>query len=241
LRPTINSPSSAVESAKAKAGSGERRYGGLSAQERSQQRRQKLLEAAIQAFGTLGLAKTTIRDICNEAGLAERYFSDHFERAPDAYAAVFKLLSKQALVAVGVGISGAPLNTIEMARAGLTAFLQFVKEDPRRARILLIDSASYWGNVTIRSNSTLSQQAQNMKHFSQLIYPGLPADMALEIVAASLLGSAIQSCLNWVQNDFKQPIEQVVQAQMFVWEGLDRWLSAESARATATPAVKPAA
>ena len=204
----------------------ERRYGGLSAQERSEQRRQKLLEASIQVFGTLGLRKATMRDICNEARIAERYFSEHFASASEAYEAAFKHISEQAVAATGTAMMAAPLNTHDLAISGLTAFFRFVKEDPRRAQILLIDASSYWRHVTIQTNPELNRHALLMKRFSELIYPGMPKDVQLEIIGSALIGATLQTCLTWAQKGFKLPIETVIQQLMFVWDGLDIWVKA---------------
>jgi AcrR family transcriptional regulator len=223
----------------------ERRYGGLSAQERNEQRRQKLLEASIQVFGTLGLRKATMRDICNEARIAERYFSEHFASASDAYEAAFKHISEQATTVTGAAMVAAPLNTHDMAIAGLTAFFRFVKEDPRRAQILLIDASSYWRHITIKTNPELNRHALLMKRFAELIYPGLPGSIKLEIIGAALIGASLQSCITWVQSGFKYPIETVVAHLIFAWDGLDSWLKsqieADKAAAEEPAAVKPAA
>lgn len=211
----------------------DRRYGGLSAQERVHQRREKLLRAAIHVFGTLGLRKATIRDICHEARLAERYFAEHFQSAADAYEAAFKQLSQQALAATSSAMATANLETKALAQAGLGAFLHFVQEDPRRAQILLVDASSYWRHATIRSNPELNQQALAMAHLAGLIYPKLPAHIELEIIGAALIGSSLQACLIWVQNGFRQPIGQVVDHLMFIWDGLDRWFTKEIAGSAA--------
>ena len=228
--------SNSPDESESKPGQLSRRYGGMSAEERSLQRRQKLLEASLEVFGTLGLRKATMRDICNEARIAERYFSEHFASAAEAYEAVFKQISEQALVTTGVAMTSCPFNTHDMAIAGLTAFFQFVKEDPRRAQIMLIDASSYWRHVTIRTNKELNRHANAMKHFSSMLYPDLPKKIELEIVGGALIGLSIQSCLNWVQSGFKQPVDVVVHHLMFAWDGLDRWFKNEIAAAHAAKA-----
>lgn len=239
LDQTMKNKSELVEQADAKPTPVNRRYGGMSAEERSEQRRQKLLEASVEVFGTLGLRKATMRDICNEARIAERYFSEHFASAAEAYEAVFKLVSEQARIATGIGMASAKLDTHEMAKAGLKAFFTFVKEDPRRAQIMLIDASSYWRHVTIRTNRELTKQSVALKHFCDLIYPDLPEHIELEIIGGALLGISIQSCLNWVQGGFKQPVDVVVQHLLFAWDGLDRWFKQEiEAAKAATPAPK---
>lgn len=204
-----------------------RRYGGLSSDERSQQRREKLLEASIQVFGTLGLRKATMRDICNEARIAERYFSEHFASASEAYEAAFKHVSEQAVATTGAAMFAVPMKTHDMAVAGLTAFFRFVKEDPRRAQIMLIDASSYWRHVTLKTNPELSRHGTLMLRFSEMIYPGLPKNIKLELIGAALIGATLQTCLTWVQNGFKQPIEVAVHHLLFVWDGLDKWFKEE--------------
>ncbi|MGC4062536.1 MAG: TetR/AcrR family transcriptional regulator [Aquabacterium sp.] len=219
---------SATSSQRPASSSRRRSYKGLSPDQRSQQRREKLLEAAIHAFGTLGLRQTTMRDICHEARIAERYFSEHFANASQAYEAAFKRISEQALATVGMAMMRVPLTTRDIATAGLTAFFEFVKEDPRRAQILLIDASSYWSHVTIRTNPELNKHALLMRHFTELIYPDLPvARIQLEIIGSALIGASLQSCLTWAQGGFRQPTETVVRHLMFMWEGLDAWFLAE--------------
>ena len=52
----------------------ERQFKGMSLTERKQARREKLIEAGIEAYGTHGFFSVTVKDICNEAKLTERYF-----------------------------------------------------------------------------------------------------------------------------------------------------------------------
>lgn len=225
----MTSPADAPASAVPTSVVQERRYGGLSAQERRAQRRQKLLDAAVQVFGTLGLRRATIRDICNEARITERYFSEHFSSISDAYEATFKLISEQALLATGRAMLRAPLDTLALAEVGLRAFLSFVQEDPRRAQILLVDASSYWRNATSRNNVEFKRLAQAMRYFCKRIYPDLPEHIDLEIIGASLMGASLQACLTWAQNDFKQPADLIVSHLLYAWEGLDRWFRAERA------------
>ena len=47
----------------------ERQFKGLSMAERQQARREKLIEAGIEAYGSYGFFSVTVKDICNEAKL----------------------------------------------------------------------------------------------------------------------------------------------------------------------------
>ncbi len=51
-----------------------RLYRGISPSERRAQRRERLLEAGLQLFGTDGYADSSIRAVCTQASLNSRYF-----------------------------------------------------------------------------------------------------------------------------------------------------------------------
>jgi AcrR family transcriptional regulator len=55
-----------------------RNYAGLSADERRLARRERLIEGAIRAYGELGYRNTTVKAVCEAAGLTERYFYESF-------------------------------------------------------------------------------------------------------------------------------------------------------------------
>ena len=71
------------------AGKPEREYGGVGPQARRALRRQKLMDAAMSLFGAFGLNQTTMRGICVEARLVDRYFYESFANVPEIFSAVF--------------------------------------------------------------------------------------------------------------------------------------------------------
>jgi AcrR family transcriptional regulator len=68
----------------------ERQFKGLSLSERKQLRREKLIEAGIEAYGTHGFFAVTVKDICNEAKLTERYFYESFKKSEQLFQTFFK-------------------------------------------------------------------------------------------------------------------------------------------------------
>ena len=63
----------------------ERQFKGLSLTERKQARREKLIEAGIQAYGTHGFFAVTVKDICTEAKLTERYFYESSKKSEELH------------------------------------------------------------------------------------------------------------------------------------------------------------
>jgi AcrR family transcriptional regulator len=69
---------------------GERRYGGKTATERRDERRERLLDAGLELFGTDGFAAVTIEALCAEAGLNPRYFYEQFATREELLGAVYE-------------------------------------------------------------------------------------------------------------------------------------------------------
>ena len=120
-----------------------RRYGGVSAAERQAQRRERLIEAGLDVFGRMGYSETTMRMICSQARLTDRYFYEQFTDCDEVYKVVHQRLSADVMKQIAVAASSVSGDDpIAMVKAGLTAFYTFIKEDPRRAQILLIDAVT---------------------------------------------------------------------------------------------------
>ena len=60
-----------------------RTYGGESADDRLTRRRRQLLDAGLELFGTAGYRATTVRQLCREAKVSDRYFYEQFDSTED--------------------------------------------------------------------------------------------------------------------------------------------------------------
>ena len=74
------------------AGETSRTWRGQTIEERQAERRDRLIEAGIELFGTQGYAATSVKAICTEAGLTERYFYETFNDREDLLSEVYDIL-----------------------------------------------------------------------------------------------------------------------------------------------------
>lgn len=128
-------------------------YGGVSAQERREQRRTALIEAGLELFGTEGYPNVPVKRICDQAGLTQRYFYESFSDREALLDAVYRycveeLQSATTTAAVEylqqfpeIADGGAidPTRIPGLARTAFGAFLRTLTVDPRRARVILIE------------------------------------------------------------------------------------------------------
>jgi AcrR family transcriptional regulator len=111
-------------------------YGGVSAGARREQRRQRLVDAGLELFGTRGVAAVGIGDICAEAGLIKRYFYENFSSIDHLATAVFEQVTERLVAQVVPAIvAGGGTDP----RPALTAYVNGALADPRVARLLAVE------------------------------------------------------------------------------------------------------
>src|SRR5258707_6385239 len=97
-------------------------YGGVSARARVASRRDRLLAAGLELFGTQGYLCTTIDQVCAEAGLTKRYFYESFRSCEELLGALLRSLwveaAQRGMAAVEAAQDGAEAPVTQGGRAG---------------------------------------------------------------------------------------------------------------------------
>lgn len=192
----------------------ERQFKGMSLTERKQVRREKLIEAGIEAYGTQGFFSVTVKDICLQAKLTERYFYESFKKSEDLFQTIFlQLIEKMQQTLMQSIMQGSP-DPLNMIDSGLTGFFHLLRDDPRMARIIYIDAMlvqELHNHATIQE--TMARFDRMIHAFVTLMMPNTSrSDKELSLIATGLNGYVTQVAIRWVMSQFKLPIEDVVHA-----------------------------
>ncbi|UNS99682.1 TetR/AcrR family transcriptional regulator [Streptomyces tubbatahanensis] len=179
-----------------------RRYSGLDPDERDRKRREAVLGAALELFGTQGYAATSVKRVCREAGLTERYFYACFRDRHDCLAGLYAELTDSMRAAVLAALdktAGSDLDT--RAHTGLDAFIGFLTADPRRARVVLIEVVGVSDELEARRNGVLREFADLITAVWSL--PEEPATRAAvdlhRLTAVGLVGAVNHLLVDWLQ------------------------------------------
>ncbi|WP_067829254.1 TetR/AcrR family transcriptional regulator [Nocardia inohanensis] len=122
------------------AGTSGRVYGGQLVQQRRSERRQQFLAAGLEVFGEAGYPASSIKSLCQAAGLARAQFYEHFHNREDLFIAVYDLIQDQARQAAeAASAQSAGESATERVRAAVGAYAESVGRDPRRARIAFVE------------------------------------------------------------------------------------------------------
>ncbi len=186
-----------------------RPYRGVSAAERRKERRQRLIDAGVEAFGDQGYQATTVKTVCNAAGLTERYFYESFANREDFFRSVYEHLVGELLRKIVDTVSAQQTPT-DMARLGLRAFFSTLREEPHRARIILVEVTRVGGEVDAVWRKSMADYAEVVRGFIPAFFPSGKAVENDRFLAAGLVGATLNIAMTWMLGDFAQPVDAVV-------------------------------
>jgi len=198
-----------------------RRYGGVLPEERQRQRRAKLIDGAIDVFGTKGFHGATVREVCVAAHLTERYFYESFKTLPQLFIAVYAHLREELMAKTLSVMASAQKTPIGLLEPAIRVFLEFIRDDPRRGRIMLVDSLGIDKEVAAFSGATARDYSELLKlHLGRMVpAEDLPA-LSLDLLAEGLIGMNVLLAARWMQDGFVDPIDKVVRTNLLPYQGL---------------------
>ncbi len=193
---------------------GGRSYGGVSMQARQSARRAKLIEAGLEEIGTLGYERATVQRVCERAGLTQRYFYEHFADRSALLAAVFEHVIEIVMGAAFAAADAAPETLEDRARAGLNGFMGALAEDPRLARVQLVE--------VVGRNETLERRRFEVMHtFTTYIEESaLALNSAIDFqqepwrhaIVLALVGGTNHLAIEWTLGGLDLKKEAIVEA-----------------------------
>ena len=117
-----------------------RRYSGRDAGERSAARRERLLAAALELYGTDGYAATPIDRLCAAAKVSTRHFYQEFSGKEAVLVALHAAITEEALGATAAALAAAPAEPVGVRLdAAMRAYLRTVTSDRHRVRVSFVE------------------------------------------------------------------------------------------------------
>lgn len=187
------------------------RYGGVDASIRKEERRRKLIEAGLEAFGTKGYAKTTIRTICAISGLTQRYFYESFDNKEDLLCAVYQALKEEELNDAIEVLSNPKAKALEAASMAMEKFFRCFQQDPRKAQVQFFEILGVSPRIDKEYQDGMRALTDMVKIFLSRVYPRIPEDtLNRSIIPTALAGSIMLISHEWILNGFLTPLEDII-------------------------------
>jgi AcrR family transcriptional regulator len=195
-----------------------RTYGGESAAERLARQRRTFMDAGLELFGTVGYRATTVRMLCKQAGLIDRYFYKTFTDTEDLLAAVYTesldQIQTEVVTAIGEQVAAKQIE------AGLEAFFSAF-ENSRVARVCWLEVLGVSPRIDALYTRRIQQFAELLLQLGKSIMPNWSLDdEETRITGIALVGAISQSALQWLLDDYRSPRTTLVSANARLIRGL---------------------
>jgi AcrR family transcriptional regulator len=175
-----------------------RPYAGVDAADRLARRRSQLLEAGLELLGSnIDPAELTVRGICQQAGLATRYFYESFTDKDQFIGAVFDWVITSLATTTQAAVAAAPAE--EQTRAGMTNIVRTIEADPRTGRLIFGTQVSNTAVIRKRQETEALFVKLAGQHVETLTQQ--PATEAIKAFSYFVVGGVTQTVSAWLAGD----------------------------------------
>lgn len=209
----------AAQPAKGKA----RTYAGKSLEDRKKLRRQQFLKAGLCVFGESGFRQASVRRLCQEAQLTDRYFYEECGNLEtllvDVYQQCMTNVSKKILNAIVSEYS----HSKEPEKAIISGLETYFSEleNHQVARICMLELEGLNPEVTALYNCYIESFSEILRQLAKHAFPDMTLpESEQKIIALSLVGAMRQTATHWLTNDYDTDRSELVSATSKLFSGM---------------------
>lgn len=190
---------SGARSAGAPAIATRRGYAGRSAEQLAGERRQRLLDAALDLFAERGFSKTTIEVLCTAARVTTRHFYEHFDSREAVLLALYEQITAATRATVAQALlAGGPTPEARMF-AAIRAFVDGCTTDPRRTRVLCVEVIGVSSDMFERRRQAVHEFADMLNAFvGQLVEAGSLPAADYRPICLAMIGAIRELMTEWL-------------------------------------------
>ena len=186
-----------------------RPYGGVDADQRATNRRERLLEAALDLLGSADdSVALTVRGVCSQAGVVARYFYEAFSDSDALAVEVYERVIHDLVTETLAELTTSPSDEQQQIRTGVSAIVSHLAADPRRGRLIFGTALTHPALATKRLEMVrmfaglLAAQAEAFYETDRTAH--------LDAVARFLVGGFGETLTAWQHGDLDLSQSEVV-------------------------------
>jgi AcrR family transcriptional regulator len=187
-----------------------RRYGGVSAEERIAARRARLLDAALELFGTAGYEATGVKDVCRAAGVTDRYFYESFRDSRELFVTLHDEATDELFTAVAGAVATVPPVADAQLHAAIGTFVGALADDPRKPRVIFSEPAAAGVEADRHMRATLRRFAALVAATARPHLPLSVSDDLVSVLSLSLVGTLERVIVDWQDGALDLPVDRIV-------------------------------
>ncbi|WP_326474580.1 TetR/AcrR family transcriptional regulator [Actinophytocola sp.] len=188
-----------------------RTYGGVDTEQRRAERRDKLLEAALDEFTSKGYHRTKIADLCTRAGVSTRNFYEKFASKEalllELHAQINQLAMRRMLPLLDVLTDADALTRVTSL---VDAFVEAVTSDPRYPRLNYVEAPGVSDAMERQHKDWVERYTQFIEaECARAAAAGLAPERNYHLTAIGLVGAITGLLREWQTQDPPVPAADV--------------------------------
>lgn len=181
-----------------------RRYNGRTTEELKAERRQRLLDAGLALFSERGYANTPIELICSTARVTTRHFYQQFKGREALLRALLLQILDESNARITSSLDDESIPLTDRMTHAVRASSDYLMEDPRRARIVCIESIGVSQDMEKLRRQVIQNLARMVQQYSErLAAEGLIPQRDFYFPAIALVGATLELLVEAVSEDGK--------------------------------------
>ncbi len=197
-----------------------RSYAGRSSDDRRSERRERLIAAATEVYGSSGYRTATVKAVCQQAGLTERYFYESFASSEELLCdACAEAMQRMRMLAVAAADQAGDAPPARMWASTLSYF-SAIKANPAAARLTLfeVEGVSPYADERLRLELEKTIALIHELHYAWLPTPP-DEQISTHLLASGFLGVLYQYGKEWTRSGFLMPPETLVRHMNLLYLG----------------------
>lgn len=187
-----------------------RGYAGRTAQQLSEERRERLLSSALELFTARGYHRTPIELLCSHSRVTTRHFYEQFDGREAVLRALYQDIVDSVKIAVFSALRDTRLSVLERLQLAVSTYVGHYTGDPRRARIVCVEIMGVSPELSKLRRGNLRDFAALLEHFTgALVDQGLLPKRDYHASCIGMVGAIIELMSDWVVAEQRPPAETV--------------------------------
>jgi AcrR family transcriptional regulator len=188
-----------------------RPWRGVSPELRVADRRERLVQAGLEVFTSRTFHGAKVRDVCQEAGLTERYFYESFTGKQELLMALADTIVEDFVTAALPSIALVTTDVDAAIEGAMAAVVHSLTDDPRRARILFVESVGVSPAAEAKRRSVIGKLAAVIQGAAAPAFGDwVNASVEVELIARSLIGAASELIIAHVRHELPLDQQQLI-------------------------------
>jgi len=175
-----------------------RRYRGRTPDERREQRRRRLLDAALDLFSTAGYQNTSVERLCSTSGVTGRHFYEEYPSREALLTALYDEIMDDGIKAVTASLENVPHELRARLLAGVGAYMHLLLDDPRRARVVTVEVIGVSAELEAHRREIGAMFAQLIQAEAEALVKAGQQIIGTELTALALVAAVHELTAAWL-------------------------------------------